>query len=248
MTPRVNDNKAARRAMCFSAAASFTATVLLLPLGISAVAQSGRDHRPELLPLALMPVVFGLQQALEGVVWLGLNHGPATPLLKGGALGYLFFALAFWPIWIPHVALCLWPRHRRQPERKLLWSLQGMGLILGTLLWLPLLFQPTRFEPVVVQGSIDYGLKLLIGGGQSDLIRLIYAAVAGLPLLLLPYTWMRIFGVALLASGLIAEWAYRETFASVWCYFSALLSVLIVWMIYTNRLHIKGHKNASSST
>lgn len=195
-----------------------------------------------------MPVAFALQQALEGVVWLGLSYGPATPLLKEGALSYLFFALAFWPIWIPYVALCLWPQNRRKPYRKLLWTLQAMGLILGTVLWLPLIFQPTRFEPVVVQGSIDYGLKLLIGGGQSDSIRLAYAAVTGLPLLLLPYIWMRIFGVALLASGLAAEWAYRQTFASVWCYFSALLSVLIVWMIYTNRFHIKGHTNASSST
>ncbi|MCP9787953.1 hypothetical protein KBY99_03030 [Cyanobium sp. Maggiore-St4-Cus] len=91
--------------MCFSAAASFSSAALLVPLGIAAVARSWRDHRRELLPLALMPVGFGLQQGLEGVVWLGLNHGPAAPLLKGGALAYLFFALALWPIWIPYVVL-----------------------------------------------------------------------------------------------------------------------------------------------
>ena len=232
--------------MCFSAAASFSSAALLVPLGIAAVQRSWQDHRPELLPLALMPVGFGLQQGLEGVVWLGLNHGPAAPLLKGGALAYLFFALAFWPIWIPYVALSLWPQQRHWPGRPLLWTLQGAGLVLGIGLWLPLLLQPTRLEPVVLKGSIDYGLKLLMSGGLAESIRYLYAAVIGLPLLLLPYAWLRSFGVALLASGLVAEWAYRQAFLSVWCYLSALLSVLIVWIIYTKRLPTKGQAKAAS--
>lgn len=232
--------------MCFSAAASFSSAALLVPLGIAAVERSWRDHRPELLPLALMPLGFGLQQGLEGVVWLGLNHGPAAPLLKGGALAYLFFALAFWPIWIPYVALSLWPPQRHWPGRPLLWTLQGAGLVLGIGLWLPLLLQPTRLEPVVLKGSIDYGLTLLLSGGPAESIRYLYAAVIGLPLLLLPYAWLRSFGVALLASGLVAEWAYRQAFLSVWCYLSALLSVLIVWIIYTKRLPTKGQAKAAS--
>ena len=232
--------------MCFSAAASFSSAALLVPLGIAAVERSWRDHRPELLPLALMPVGFGLQQGLEGVVWLDLNHGPAAPLLKGGALAYLFFALAFWPIWIPYVALSLWPPQRHWPGRPLLWTLQGAGLVLGIGLWLPLLLQPTRLEPVVLKGSIDYGLTLLLSGGPAESIRYLYAAVIGLPLLLLPYAWLRSFGVALLASGLVAEWAYRQAFLSVWCYLSALLSVLIVWIIYTKRLPTKGQAKAAS--
>ncbi len=232
--------------MCFSAAASFSSAALLVPLGIAAVARSWRDHRPELLPLALMPVGFGLQQGLEGVVWLGLNHGPAAPLLKGGALAYLFFALAFWPIWIPYVALSLWPQQRHWPGRPLLGTLQGAGLVLGIGLWLPLLLQPTRIEPVVLKGSIDYGLTLLMSGGLAESIRYLYAVVIGLPLLLLPCAWLRSFGVALLASGLVAEWAYRQAFLSVWCYLSALLSVLIVWIIYTKRLPTKGQAKAAS--
>jgi hypothetical protein len=232
--------------MCFSAAASFSSAALLVPLGIAAVQRSWQDHRPELLPLALMPVGFGLQQGLEGVVWLGLNHGPAAPLLKGGALAYLFFALALWPIWIPYVVLSLWPQQRHWPGRPLLWTLQGAGLVLGIGLWLPLLLQPTRIEPVVLKGSIDYGLTLLMSGGLAESIRYLYAAVIGLPLLLLPYAWLRSFGVALLASGLVAEWAYRQAFLSVWCYLSALLSVLIVWIIYTKRLPTKGQAKAAS--
>lgn len=228
--------------MCFSAAASFSSAAILVPLGITAVARSWRDHRSELLPLALIPVGFGLQQGLEGLVWLGLNHGPAAPLLKGAALAYLFFAMAFWPIWIPYAALRLWPQHWHKTDRQLLRILQGVGLLLEIWLWLPLLLQPTRIEPLVVKGSIDYGLTLLISDGLADSIRYLYAAVVGIPLLLLPYAWMRSFGVALLASGLVAELAYRQAFVSVWCYFSALLSVLIVWIVHTNRLRTSGQE------
>ncbi|MEB3207306.1 MAG: hypothetical protein VKK63_00125 [Synechococcus sp.] len=126
-------------------------------------------------------------------------------------------------------------------------TLQGAGLVLGIGLWLPLLLQPTRLEPVVLKGSIDYGLTLLLSGGPAESIRYLYGAVIGLPLLLLlPYAWLRCFGVALLASGLVAEWAYRQAFLSVWCYLSALLSVLIVWIIYTKRLPTKGQAKAAS--
>lgn len=232
--------------MCFSATASFSSAAILVPLGITTVARSWRDHRPELLPLALMPVGFGLQQALEGVVWLGLNHGPAAQLLKGGALAYLFFAMTFWPIWIPYLALRLWPQHWHKHARQLLKILQGVGLLLGIWLWLPLLLQPTRIEPVVVKGSIDYGLTLLMSDGLADSIRYLYAAVVAIPLLLLPYPWLRTFGVALLASGLVAELAYRQAFVSVWCYFSALLSVLIVWIVHTNKIRTRGRPKEAS--
>ena len=85
--------------MCFSATASFASTALLVPLGISALWRSWRNGRTDLGPLALMPVGFGLQQAMEGALWLELRRGPLEPEPHGAALAYLFFALAFWPIW-----------------------------------------------------------------------------------------------------------------------------------------------------
>lgn len=217
--------------MCFSAAASFASAALLLPLGITAVVHTVRSRRPDLLPLALMPVGFGLQQALEGVVWLGLRVPGLEPYVRVAAQAYLFFALAFWPSWIPFMALSLWPPEQRLALRPLLWLLQGVGLVLGIGLWLPLLVEPARLDPSVMKGSIDYGLNLLLNGGVAESIRYLYAAVICLPLLLLPSKGWRAFGVALLLGGIGADWFYRYAFVSVWCYFSALLSLLIVWRV-----------------
>ena len=224
--------------MCFSAEASFASAALLLPLGMASVWRSCRAGEMGLLPLALMPVGFGLQQALEGGVWLALSQGSLAALPRMAALAYLFFALALWPSWIPFMALRLsapgrqsW--HVNQQRRHLLATLQGVGLLLGAALWLPLLLQPERIEPRVVNGSIDYGLSLLLGGGAAEYIPALYAAVVAGPLLLLPSAKLRNFGIALLVSGVVSQWFYRHAFASVWCYFSAVLSGLIIWMVWS---------------
>lgn len=224
--------------MCFSATASFASTALLVPLGISALWRSWRNGRTDLGPLALMPVGFGLQQAMEGALWLELRRGPLEPEPHGAALAYLFFALALWPIWIPTVALSLavagppcWRVGRQR--RRLLQALQALGVLLGVGLWLPLLLQPARVDPTVVQGSIDYGLTLLLSGEMAGSVRYLYAGLISVPLLLLPSGRLRAFGLALVASGLIADWAYHHVFLSVWCYLSALLSLLVVGLVWS---------------
>lgn len=205
--------------MCFSAEASFASAALLLPLGMASVWRSCRAGEMGLLPLALMPVGFGLQQALEGGVWLGLSQGSLAALPRMAALAYLFFALALWPSWIPFMALRLSAPGRQS------WHVNQQRL--------PLLLQPERIEPRVVNGSIDYGLSLLLGGGAAEYIPALYAAVVAGPLLLLPSAKLRNFGIALMVSGVVSQWFYRHAFASVWCYFSAVLSGLIIWMVWS---------------
>jgi hypothetical protein len=218
--------------MCFSATASFAAAAGLVPLGAAAVGLCRRRDRDELLPLAELPLFFAAQQAIEGLVWLGLaDDAPAAAAPRLAALAYLFFAFAFWPGWIPFLALRLWRGSAGWRQRSLL-LLQALGLVLALLLWLPLALQPERVAPAVLDGSIDYGTTLLLNGGLLVYGRYLYAAVIGLPLLLLPSARLRGFGIALLASGAAADWFYRQTFASVWCYFSAVLSALCIWIVW----------------
>jgi hypothetical protein len=59
--------------MCFSPLASFTTAALTGVIGVVAI---GRVARPSELPLAAIPLFFGVQQAIEGGLWLVL---PAAP-------------------------------------------------------------------------------------------------------------------------------------------------------------------------
>ena len=205
----------------------------MLPLGAIAIQQSRRRQRPELLPLAIMPVLFGLQQAMEGLVWLALEAGASAADVRPLALSYLFFAFALWPSWIPWAAFAM-ARGRLHPSLQvLLGALSLCGLLLGLGLWLPLLIEPSRLSTAVHGHSIAYSAELLLSGKAGTMARVLYLLVIVLPLLLLPSPRLRLFALALLSTGLLADWYAHQTFTSVWCYLSALLSGWILWLVWS---------------
>jgi hypothetical protein len=109
--------------MCFSAEASVAAGVALLPAGAFAIATALRKDRAY-LPLAALPLLFGVQQLCEAGVWIGLERGEPG-LVRLATLAFLFFAIAFWPFWIPLVAACI---EGRPAWRLLFFVTTGVGL------------------------------------------------------------------------------------------------------------------------
>jgi hypothetical protein len=87
--------------MCFSASASFTASAVLMPLGLYSTHLARTNKQPNYVPLALVPFFFGVQQFVEGLEWTALDQGRIEPLTTLAGLGFLFFAYCFWMIWIP---------------------------------------------------------------------------------------------------------------------------------------------------
>ena len=87
--------------MCFSASASFTASAVLIPLGLYSHHLASKAEKPGYKPLALVPFFFGVQQFVEGLEWTGIVGGKIEPLTSMAGLGFLFFAYCFWMIWIP---------------------------------------------------------------------------------------------------------------------------------------------------
>ena len=66
--------------MCFSASASFTASAVLMPLGLYSHHLASHQERPDYKPLALVPFFFGVQQFVEGLERTALHHGGIEPL------------------------------------------------------------------------------------------------------------------------------------------------------------------------
>ena len=71
--------------MCFSATASFAASAVLITAGGASLSLA----KPHQRLFAAMPLLFGIQQAIEGLQWLQLDKGESS-LLAG--YGFLFFA------------------------------------------------------------------------------------------------------------------------------------------------------------
>jgi hypothetical protein len=222
-------------AICFSAAASFTAAGLLLPIGVQAVRRSRAESCAEMRPLAWLPLGFALQQGLEGLIWTVLPSGPTSPWLVPLSVAYLFIAYALWPAWIPWSALVLAQQHVGRGRLLALRLLLGLGALLGLTLWLPVLAHPLRAVPSVLSGSLHYGaMDLLHGTPLAGLGPALYLLLITSPLLMVPSRPVRLFALSLGVSALISQIWWQHTFSSVWCFFSALLSWQILLLLEGN--------------
>ena len=92
--------------MCFSAPASFIVGGGLVTLGVASFVIAKKEDRI----LAAIPILFGIQQLVEGFQWLNLNISSFS--LPAG-YAFLFFALIIWPIYVPVVVYILDKRRRK---------------------------------------------------------------------------------------------------------------------------------------
>lgn len=213
--------------MCFNATVSFATAAVLVPLGARTIA-TARHGDPRYFPLAGFPLWFGIQQAMEGLLWLELASGAADPLVgqaRWAALGFLFFAYLVWPALVPYAAWRVEP----DPQRQRLFAIAtGLGALLGLSLFVPLIVFPDWLEVGVAQGSILYRPRLIYEPWiRREGIRVLYAGIVALPLLASTEARVRRFGGLILGSVILTALAFDHAFVSVWCLFAAILSVYL---------------------
>lgn len=215
--------------MCFSAAVSFGASALLLPIGLYSW-HLAHQQNPQYLPLACTPILFAIQQACEGLVWLGIRADSLT-VTNLGAFGFLAFAYWFWLFWTP------WSVAQSEPQptvRRISWSFSILGGLYGMLLYLPILIQPPWLSIQVFHHSIEYNTRLIIDPWVSqELDRLLYATIILVPLILASNRSLKVFGGAIGLSAIASNWLLHQVFVSVWCFFAALLSLFILHICRT---------------
>jgi hypothetical protein len=234
--------------MCFSPQASFIAGAALLPAGVYCT-QAALRKDPRYVPLALVPIAFGLQQISEGFVWLGLREENAA-LVERSSVIFLFFAIAFWPCWIP-LSLAIAESRRRQQTVLGLLSIVGLAWLW---LYFPLAVDPAKWLTTeVVQHSIRYNVGELPGFALASRFvwRFAYLLMICVPLAVgrIDPGGNRVANVtsSLLIVGLfgVAYVLYWHAFLSVWCFFAAVLSLLLCRVFY--RLPVRYPGQASSA-
>jgi len=211
--------------MCFSATASFTTAAVLMPVAANTIGTALKVDR-RYLGFAIFPLLFGIQQVLEGGLWMEIGQSdPARSHMY--ALGFLFFAYLVWPFLVPFAALLVEPRRNR---RRVFLVLSIFGLLLGLSLFAPLLFNPDWVPLRIVKHSIDYNSRLIWEGVVPySVIRVIYACIVCLPLLFSSEKHIRIFGV-IITFSVIAGFAFAHyAFTSVWCFMAAIVSTYLLF-------------------
>lgn len=216
--------------MCFSAPVSFAASALLLPAGLYSLSLAYQQN-PSYIPLAAMPLAFAIQQASEGLVWLGIGTGSYAEM-NLGAFGFLAFAYWFWLFWSP------WSVAQSEPHssvQRICWSCGVLGFLYGSLLYLPLLMKPQWLSIHVVHHSIQYDTQLIFDPWFSQQFdRFLYALIILIPFALASNRSLKFFGAAIGLSAITSHWLLYQVFVSVWCFFAAILSLLIVFICQTS--------------
>ena len=206
--------------MCFSAQASFGASAVLGIMGIYAL----RKAKQKELFLALIPVLFAIQQAFEGIIWITYAN-PAYHLITTIATYcFCFFAFFFWPVWIPVTVLKMETNPAKKPFLKVLLAL---GATVSSILVVTSL--ANGIQPSVSCSHIKY--DIFLPGILETIGAVFYCIATILPLFLSSKKWLPFFGLLTLGSVGITYFFYAIYFTSVWCFFAALLSNMIIWIL-----------------
>jgi Family of unknown function (DUF6629) len=220
--------------MCFSATVSYSAAAVLVTAGVYAVRQA-RRLRPAYLMWALVPVLFGLQQAFEGLVWQELDGGDASAAVPF-ALGFHFFSHFLWLWWLPLGSYLVEPVHTSKfgKLRKRIFGACAMfGAFAGTLVFSVMISHPEWMTVGIREHSITYVYSVPYRSSIHLPVTpaALYALTILVPLLFSSHKMIRIFGWLAALSSLLTSEAYGYAYISVWCFFAAVLSLHIAYMI-----------------
>ena len=205
--------------MCFSPTASFALSGILTTVGVIAVARAGR---PAQRMFAATPLVFALQQASEGVVWLTIDAPAHTAALAVAVRLFLGFALVLWPAWVP---VSLWLCERRPGRRRALFFLGAFGVAFALAALFLLLHFPSAAK--ISDRSLTYDFAMKTSGFVHVVILATYIGCTVLPFFIATSRLMRAFGVLLVVAVAAAMIVRAEALTSVWCFFAAGLSLLV---------------------
>lgn len=198
-----------------------------MPVAAITLTTASRYNR-KYLGFAVFPLFFGVQQALEGGLWLSLGRD-APETTHWFAIGFLFFAYFFWPFWVPLSAYFV--ETKRHLKRVfLIFSL--FGALLGVSLFVPLLLQGEPLQIQIVRNSIHYSSPLIWDSiVQRTLVRGVYAIIVCAPILLSSISAVRVFGFLITLSVIGGFLVAHYAFTSIWCFAAAILSCYVLFIV-----------------
>jgi hypothetical protein len=214
--------------MCFSAEASFTAAAVLLPAGGFAIKRAYQTNH-NYLPIAALPLFFGFQQVFEGLVWTSEALSIDT-MIQRYSLAYMFFSWLAWPVWVPFSTYFLEPCRRRYVY--LIFAI--MGGMLGAMQYFPYFAHEgwlvTNFFPNAIsyQGTVLFDFIM-----RRELTYALYLFVIIVPLLTSSVRQAQLFGILISIVVLITYLFFSFAYISVFCFGGALMSLYIVYMIFS---------------
>ncbi|HEV7780181.1 MAG TPA: DUF6629 family protein [Chitinophagaceae bacterium] len=223
--------------MCFSATASFGASAVLGIVGAVAIRKA--KGKPEKV-FASIPLIFAVQQLSEGLLWLSLKNAELVSCQSLLTYIFLSFAMAVWPFWVP---FSVWLMEKDPKRKKIIKGFAVIGAVVtvgvGVILFLypvkvvtPFCFSCPLSDTGVLRHHLHY--EFAIPQLVKNLIMaftVLYIAATIITPFLSGNKKMQWLGIVFLLSYLFAVIFYNGFVISVWCFFAALLSFVVLWII-----------------
>ena len=215
--------------MCFSAQASFAGGIIISAIGVATIT---KVHKPHQIIFASIPLFFGVQQITEGFLWLTLPNPDYVSIQK--ILTYLFLIMAevLWPMMIPLSVLFMEENKKR---KRILWVLLIMGISLSVYFAFCLL--SFTVAPKIMGYHIEYNdtypksLRVIVFA--------VYIIASITPLFVSSIKRTHLLGILMALSCAVTAIFFTQYLTSVWCFFAALISAIIFWILRDSKRKYK---------
>jgi hypothetical protein len=208
--------------MCFSASASFGAGFVLAVIGVATIKKT---QHPSQLLFASIPLIFGVQQIAEGILWLTLPNPDYVNTQKIFTYVFLFFAQIVWPIWVPIAIMLLEKNATRKTMQKVF---IGSGLIVG--LYLGYCLLNFEVKAMIIGQHIKYSQSYPTSLRTFGIV--LYAMATIAPAFFSHVKWMMLLGITILISYIVTMIFYEHYILSVWCFFSSIIGLSIYVVVH----------------
>jgi hypothetical protein len=207
--------------MCFSAPASFTSGVLLTFVGTETLK---KVHKPSQIALACISLFFAFQQFTEGVLWLTIGRAGYAGLQTVSTYIFVIMAEVIWPILVPFSVLIM---EENKTRKRILYVLQTIGAAVGLYYLYRLMFYDVKaaisIKHIVYNNTAPHS--------SAVLSIVFYLAATIIPLFVSSIKRIYIVGIVMGISFIVAALFYQCCLISVWCFFAAVISFIIFYII-----------------
>lgn len=223
--------------MCFSTTASFASGVILTVIGVASIKKVQNSKQ---ILFACIPFIFAIQQFSEGFVWLSLLNSTNLFWQQLSTYSFLLFALIIWPAWVPISMFLIEKRHKR---KIILGIFSVLGLLFSILSAIYLIIY--KSEAQITSYHIHYELNIPFGAKM--MIGLLYLVPTVISNFISSMKGVAIMGIFVLISYFVSRYLYNDYVISVWCFFSALISVTIYFILARdNKTKYFSHNSSTS--
>ena len=208
--------------MCFSATASFGASVVLTGIGVATIKQV--QHKSQLV-FACIPLFFAAQQFSEGLVWWSFATPTNPTMTLYSTYAFLLFAQIVWPLWIPIAMVMV---ENKGERRKIQRVFVAIGITEAIYQAYGLLVYPVHSQ--ITGHHIYYEIVR-----PDSFLKYIEPAFYASATILSPFftTIKRMWVVAatILISCIITYLFFEHVTVSVWSFFASIISISVYFIM-----------------